>query len=257
MDDKFKDLKIDCKNCFGLCCVALYFSKFEGFPQDKVGGKPCTHLDKDFSCKIHASLKDKGFKGCMAYDCFGAGQKVAQVTYKGIPWNQESSQIFGVFLVMRQLHEMLWYLTEASLQKIEHRLKEKIDKMLLKLETLTKQDPATLLALDLESNRDEVNQLLRQVGTLSNERLGKDLMGKNLTKKNLVNADLRGALLIAANLKGQNLGGANLIAADLRDANLSGANLEGCLFLTQDQINKAQGDQYTKLPTYLEKPSHW
>ena len=90
MCDKFKDLKIDCKNCFGLCCVALYFSKFEGFPSDKVAGKPCSHLSDDFSCKIHESLSDKGLKGCTAYDCFGAGQKVAQVTYKGIDWKQSS-----------------------------------------------------------------------------------------------------------------------------------------------------------------------
>ena len=75
MCDKFKDLKIDCKNCFGLCCVALYFSKFEGFPSDKVAGKPCSHLSDDFSCKIHESLSDKGLKGCTAYDCFGAGKR--------------------------------------------------------------------------------------------------------------------------------------------------------------------------------------
>lgn len=258
MEDKFKDLKIDCQNCFGICCVALYFSKFEGFPQDKVAGKACSHLSKDFKCSIHQDLSKKGFKGCIAYDCLGAGQKVAQVTYKGVDWKQASNpEIFDVFLVMRQLHEMLWYLTDASLQKLESALKESIDKMILKLETVTKQDSTTLLALDIESYRDEVNQLLRQVGTLSSERFGKDLMGKNLTKKNLVNADLRGALLIAANLKGQDLSGANLIAADLRDADVRGAKLDKCLFLTQSQINTAKGDKHTLLPAYLTRPMHW
>ena len=258
MCDKFKDLKIDCKNCFGLCCVALYFSKFEGFPSDKVAGKPCSHLSDDFSCKIHESLSDKGLKGCTAYDCFGAGQKVAQVTYKGIDWKQSSkTEMFDVFVVMRQLHEMLWYLTDASLQEVSISLKKEVEEMRLKIVQLTYLDLASLLVLDIESYRDEVNKILRQIGTLSGEKLGKDLMGKNLTKKNLINSDLRGALLIAANLKNQDLSGANVIAADFRDADIRGAKLDKCLFLTQSQINVAKGDQQTKIPKWLSRPAHW
>lgn len=258
MDDKFKDLKIDCKNCFGICCVALYFSKFEGFPCDKVAGKACSHLNNDFGCKIHESLGEKGLKGCMTYDCFGAGQKVAQVMYQGIDWKKSAkTEMFDVFLIMRQLHEMLWYLTDASLQKVSASLKEELEDMRLKINQLTHLDPSSLLCLDVESYRDSVNSLLRQVGVLSDERFGKDLMGKNLTKKNLVNADLRGALLIAANLRNQDLSGANLIAADLRDADVRGAKLDRCLFLTQSQVNVAKGNQETKLPPYLARPSHW
>ena len=37
----FNHLKIDCSKCFGLCCVALFFSKCDGFPTDKGAGKPC------------------------------------------------------------------------------------------------------------------------------------------------------------------------------------------------------------------------
>lgn len=40
-----ESLKIDCKNCFGFCCTALYFSKSDGFPNDKQAGKPCINLD--------------------------------------------------------------------------------------------------------------------------------------------------------------------------------------------------------------------
>ncbi len=63
--------------------------------------------------------------------------------------------------------------------------------------------------------------------------------------------------MIAANLSNCDLRRADFIGADLRDANLKGANLGGALFLTQSQINSANGDADTKIPNYLEKPSHW
>lgn len=81
--DLASNLKIDCEKCFGFCCSALYFAKAEGFPEDKVAGKPCMNLKEDFKCKIHESLSKKGLKGCTTYECFGAGQKIAQDTYKG------------------------------------------------------------------------------------------------------------------------------------------------------------------------------
>lgn len=37
----YEKLKNDCGKCFGFCCVALYFSDTEGFPNDKEAGKPC------------------------------------------------------------------------------------------------------------------------------------------------------------------------------------------------------------------------
>lgn len=34
-DDSRRNLRADCENCFGLCCVALYFSASEGFQSTK------------------------------------------------------------------------------------------------------------------------------------------------------------------------------------------------------------------------------
>ena len=48
------------------------------------------------------------------------------------------------------------------------------------------------------------------------------------------------------------LAGANLRAADLREADLSRA-----WYLTQQRVNKARGNEDTKLPEGLEMPSHW
>ena len=63
IDTRFQDLRVDCKKCFGLCCVALYFSASEGFPVNKDAGKPCLNLQSDFNCFVHKDLKEKGLKG--------------------------------------------------------------------------------------------------------------------------------------------------------------------------------------------------
>jgi hypothetical protein len=55
---------------------------------DKDAGRPCPNLQSDFRCRIHDRLRQQGFPGCAVYDCFGAGQKVAQVTFRGQDWRQ-------------------------------------------------------------------------------------------------------------------------------------------------------------------------
>ena len=88
LDTSRQNLRADCEKCFGLWCVALYFSASEGFPVDKNAGMPCINLKTDFNCSVHKNLRKRGLKGCTAYDCFGAGQKVAQITYGGHDWRQ-------------------------------------------------------------------------------------------------------------------------------------------------------------------------
>ncbi len=109
-------LRADCERCAGLCCVAPAFSASADFAIDKDAGQPCPNLQADFRCAIHNRLRQQGFPGCTVYDCFGAGQKVAQVTFGGQDWRRAprtANRMFEVFAIMRQLHELLWYLTEA------------------------------------------------------------------------------------------------------------------------------------------------
>ena len=111
-----KELKCNCENCFGLCCTALFFSACDGFPQNKDTGKPCINLKQDFTCSIHNTLLKKRLKGCISYECFGAGQKIAQKTFNKISWRkdpQSASKMFDTFLIIRQIHEMLWYLVQS------------------------------------------------------------------------------------------------------------------------------------------------
>lgn len=113
--------------------------------------------------------------------------------------------------------------------------------------------------LDLETQQDLLVKCWGMQNKGKKERIKKDVdfLGANLKGINLQGENLRGKLMIASNLRDSYLRKADFIGADLRDADLSGADLTDALFLTQSQINSAIGDIHTKIPIYLEKPSHW
>jgi uncharacterized protein YjbI with pentapeptide repeats len=258
-------LRADCQNCFGLCCVALPFAASADFAITKAPGQPCPNLQQDNRCGIHSTLRERGFPGCTVFDCFGAGQQVSQVTFGGTDWRGSpgtAKQMFQVFPVMRQLHELLWYLTEALTLPAASTLHQQLRAALEETETLTNAGPQPLIEMDVPAHRQKVNALLLQTSELVRGRGGKnrrgaDLMGAKLRNADLRAASLRGALLIGADLQGADLRTADLIGADLRDADLSGADLTGTIFLTQAQLNAARGDGRTRLPASLERPTHW
>ncbi|MGG6310420.1 pentapeptide repeat-containing protein [Paenibacillus macerans] len=275
-DSSRLNLRADCENCFGLCCVALPYAASVDFAADKAGGQPCANLRADFRCGVHGSLRERGYRGCTVYDCFGAGQKVSQVTFAGINWRQapaSAQPMFEVFPVMWQFHELLWYLDEALSLPQPTSLQEKLRLAYDETERLTCQDPETLLRIDAAAHRSKVNELLlevservrgeavRQLGNISGRRKtygrGSDLIGAKLKGADLRGANLRGAYLIAADLRGADLRGADLIGADFRDADVRGADLSQSLFVTQAQMNVAKGDAGTKLPPMLMRPPHW
>ncbi|MFF3981739.1 pentapeptide repeat-containing protein [Streptomyces sp. NPDC001828] len=258
----------DCGRCFGLCCVSLAYSASADFAIDKPAGRPCPNLQQDFRCGIHRELRGRGFQGCTVYDCFGAGQKVSQETFQGRDWRaapETAASMFEVFPVMRQLHELLWYVTEALALAKARPVHAELSAALQETEALTALDPQALADLDVPGHRDKVNQLLLRASELARagypgkkkDRRGADLMGARLKGADLRGANLRGAFLIAADLRGADLRLADLIGADFRDARLSGADLTEALFLTQAQLNAAKGDATTRLPPSLVRPTHW
>jgi uncharacterized protein YjbI with pentapeptide repeats len=263
-----KDLQADCTNCFGLCCVALPFARSADFAVDKNAGQPCPNLRTDFRCGIHPRLREKGFPGCTAFDCFGAGQKVSQVTFGGTNWRQaphSARRMFAVFPLMRQLHELLWYITEVLDLAPARPARKDLRGALTRIETLSRGSAESLLELDVAALRGDVNALLLRASELvratvpgrkKNHR-GADLIGARLACADLRGANLRGAQLIAADLTKADLRMADLIGADFRDADLRGADLTGSIFLTQAQVNAAKGDAATKLPPTLSRPGHW
>jgi uncharacterized protein YjbI with pentapeptide repeats len=269
-------LKPQCEKCFGLCCVALCFSAQDGFPADKMSGTPCPNLDADFHCAIHEKLGALGIKGCVAYECFGAGQQVSQVTFSGLNWRQEPSStdlMLEVFLIMQQLHEMYWYLMEASSFELAPPLSGSLEEALRETERITRLDAHSIIEFNLAAHHEKISILLRSASKLMRSEISRtnhipfhteksrkatpDFFGKDLRKKDLRCADLRGACLIAANLEDVDLSGTDLIGADFRDANVKGADLSKSIFLTQFQINVAKGNSNTKLPLSLSCPTHW
>lgn len=263
------ELRGDCERCFGLCCVALPFAASADFAVGKDAGTPCRNLREDHRCGIHARLRQKGFTGCTVYDCFGAGQQVSQVTFGGRDWRrgtpEHARRMFDVFPVVRQLHELLWYLTEALALPAARSVHADLRTALEKTEELTGRTPEELADLDVAAHRREVNVLLLRTSELARagakgrrkDRRGADLMGARLRGADLRGANLRGAYLIAADLTGADLRGADLIGADLRDADLTDADLTGAFFLTQPQLNAARGNAATRLPESVTRPGHW
>lgn len=266
----------DCENCFGLCCVALPYAASTDFANDKDAGQPCTNLQTDFRCGVHTQLRQIGFRGCTVYDCFGAGQKVSQITFGGTDWRkapETAKQMFEVFPLMRQLHELLWYLTEALTLPSTDEIHGELSTLLAETERLTNLDPDSLTTQDIAAHRAAVNVLLLRASELVREAAlreyaipkgrrkaygrGADLIGAKLKGADLRASNLRGAYLIAADLRGADLRKADLIGADLRDTDLRGADLSDSLFLTQFQVNAAKGDKHTKLPAYLTPPAHF
>ncbi|WP_245679603.1 pentapeptide repeat-containing protein [Actinomadura hibisca] len=266
MSEKRPDLRADCANCFGLCCVATAFSASADFAFDRSAGTPCRNLLADFRCGVHAELRDIGMRGCTAYDCFGAGQKISQVTFGGRDWRSNpDTPMFQAFSIMRDLHELLWYLNEALSLPDTNPVHADLHKAIAETEALTFQDPEPLAATNVMTQHKKVNPLLARASELTRARAGRktrnhrgaDLMGARLKGANLRGANLRGAYLIAADLRNADLRMADLIGADLRDADLCGADLTGALFLTQAQLNTAKGDAATKIPQALTRPAHW
>ncbi|MGI8880720.1 MAG: pentapeptide repeat-containing protein, partial [Jatrophihabitans sp.] len=254
--------------CFGLCCVAPAFTVSAEFAIDKPAGHPCPHLLADSRCDIHIELRPHGFSGCTVYDCFGAGQKISQLTFAGQDWRHapHSAQVmFDAFAVMRQLHELLWYLTESLALPTTRPIREDVSAALQATERLTCGDAEALIGLDMDSYRQAVNVLLTEVSERARadvypagpDRRGADLVGAHLAGAILRGANLRGARLVGADLHDADLNRTDVTGADLRAADLRGADLTGCLFLVQAQVDAARGDGSTKLPAALRHPAHW
>ena len=218
-----RDLAADCARCAGLCCVVPAFTRSADFAISKPAGQPCPNLGPDSRCAIHARLRDRGFGGCAAYDCFGAGQQTVQVTFGGRDWRSSpglAAEMFAAFGVMRPLNELRWHLAQAaellspggpagSLSAIGA-LREELSEALRAAQGYASGTPEMLIKLDITAHRDAVSDLLRRVSAAVRTAFapggpdlrGADLAGADLRATALPGASLRGALLIGADLTG-------------------------------------------------------
>jgi hypothetical protein len=262
------ELRGDCANCFGLCCVAAPFAASADFAISKDAGQPCPNLQPGFRCGIHAQLRERGFRGCAVFDCFGAGQKVSQLTFSGQDWRQapgSAQQMFGVFAVMRQLHEMLWYLTQALALPAARPIREDLLRACDDVDRRSRGSAGMIAGTEVPALREHVNALLLRASDLARASApaqrrnyrDADLIGADLRHTGLHGASLRGAYLIGADLRGADLTAADVTGADFRDTDLRGADLTGVLFLTQSQLDAAKGDAATRVPPAFTRPAAW
>ena len=90
--------------------MAPPFDADQGFGHDKAAREPCHHLQADFRCGIYGRLADQGYPGCVAFDCFGAGQRVTQELFGGANWSQSpeiAAAMFDSYERLRPLHELM------------------------------------------------------------------------------------------------------------------------------------------------------
>jgi hypothetical protein len=202
------------------------------------------------------------------FDCFGAGQHVTQMTFEGGDWRGNpaiATSMFKVFMVMRQLKELLWYLAEALTLLPAGRLRDQVHRAGEQTECLTHRSAEELAVVDVTAQRQQVGPLLERVSQVVRAQVSKrgpdrrsaNLIGANLRGVNLRGASLRGAYLLSADLRGANLRRADLLGADLRAADLRAAKLDGAIFCTQPQLDAATGDTSTTIPSALVRPRHW
>lgn len=115
------------------------------------------------------------------------------------------------------------------------------------------------LNLNVDLVREVMNMIRGDLG--ESNFTGANLCGANFDRTNLYGAVLAGANLTGANLTDTNFGigslayaelvGANLTGARLGHTSLEAANLADASGLTQDQIESANIDEFTRLPDYL------
>ena len=248
-------LEADCTRCAALCCVAPAFAKSSDFAVHKPAGQPCRNLAGDFRCGIHDRLTERGFRGCVVFDCFGAGQRITQETFGGRDWRgspEIAGAMFAALPVVRQLHELLWLLGEALQLDEARRLHPELRAARDEIDALAGGAAETLGGLDVDAYRKRVVPLLRRASELARARAGgrrpdhsgAQLIGRKFRGADLRGASFRGALLIGADLRDADLRRADFTGADLRGADLRGADLTGALFLTRSQRRSAviEGD---------------
>ncbi|MBN9670568.1 hypothetical protein [Roseibium aggregatum] len=110
-------LEPQCENCAALCCVVFVFDKSESFAIDKAAGEVCPNLDTCGKCTIFRERETLGFRGCIAYDCHGAGQRVTQEVFGGRSWRDDPilmNRMGDALSVLRQIHEQLLLLGAAA-----------------------------------------------------------------------------------------------------------------------------------------------
>jgi hypothetical protein len=142
-------LRPDCANCCALCCVVPPFDADQGFGHDKAAREPCLHLQQDFRCGIYGRLAQQGYPGCVAFDCFGAGQRVTQDLFNGANWSQSpeiATEMFDSYERLRPLHELMAMAQLAAARTPDETQRQALHKVCSEIDALCTREARPNLA---------------------------------------------------------------------------------------------------------------
>lgn len=143
-------LTSDCSQCAALCCVGLTLDKGDLFAFDKPAGTPCPNLDGHL-CSVHSELQEIGNRGCILYDCAGAGQRVTQMRFNGESWRDDPGLLPAMlrdFERLKPLHERMKQLIEAERLALPEALETERKRLLRKSARLWADTPTLAAAFD-------------------------------------------------------------------------------------------------------------
>jgi hypothetical protein len=143
--------------------VVPAFYAVQGFGFDKPPHTACRHLTPENRCEIHATLADRGFPGCVSFDCYGAGQRVTQ-ELNGMSWRTSDAStvqtLFSTYSSCVPLHRLMAMiaLAEATASPpFDAQLRSKR----AQLDELCRSEAAKKGTLDLATLRSDVFELVR------------------------------------------------------------------------------------------------
>ncbi len=135
MRDLAARLTPGCDRCAALCCIALDIDKGDAFPIDKPAGQRCPNLTATNQCAIHPDLKKRGYHGCIAFDCRGAGQLVTQELHS-TPRGQLDATAptvahdFSRARQIQKLLELIYFAKRLPLSASEQRERDRLETIL-------------------------------------------------------------------------------------------------------------------------------
>ena len=161
------DLRANCADCAALCCVMLPFDQSDDFAFSKEGGRPCRNLASDNRCTIHETLDAEGFKGCKAFNCYGAGQRVTQQVFAGKSWRDDpdlTRPMEEAFRAMRKLQESVVLLQEAGRWPLSASLEQERQDLIALLDPDRRWTVATLAELEAGPKLNMVRDYVASLG---------------------------------------------------------------------------------------------
>ncbi|TCL09676.1 hypothetical protein BXY66_1732 [Shimia isoporae] len=164
----FPALTDDCSRCAALCCAAYPFEENEDFAILKDADTACPNLSEScFDCTIHADLKPRGFGGCVAYSCAGAGQRVTQDLFDGETWRDDPDLLEHMtyaLRVLRPIHEALTILKEASKLPLPDEVRKAL---IAKVTALCPENPKSIWAFEDPELQDALADMPEFVRSLA------------------------------------------------------------------------------------------